>query len=87
MTLLWATNVIDRELRRQEQALRGEELDPATEIRQACKELDELFTTRGIRGTDDGRVCLVEHDGLDESGRRAEKPYERRWSLAFKHDH
>lgn len=91
MTLLWATEVIDRELKRQEQALLGvEEMDPATEIRQACRELDELFKTRSTftRRTEHGRiVSFVEHDeflaGVG-SGRVVQKSYGRHWSLAFK---
>ena len=55
MTLLWATDVIDRELKRQDQAMRVEEVDPATEIRQACRELDELFKIRSMRRTDHAR--------------------------------
>jgi transcriptional activator HAC1 len=78
MTLLWATNVIDRELKRQDQALRLEEVDPATELRQACRELDELFKIRSMRRTD--RVSLVEHDKVG-SGWGTQN----RWSLAFKH--
>jgi transcriptional activator HAC1 len=93
MTLLWATDVIDRELKRQEQALmRVEEVDPATEIRQACRELDELFKNINInmRRTDHEReISFVEHDELlgGGSGRGVQKSYGRRWSLAFKHDH
>jgi hypothetical protein len=82
MTLLWATDVIDRELNRQDQALKVEEVDPATEIRQACRELDELFKTRSMRRTDHARqdVSFVEHG---EAG--AGRGLQNRWSLEFKH--
>ena len=40
MTLLWATHVIDRE---REMNAKATELDAATEVRQACMELDLLF--------------------------------------------
>ena len=76
MTLLWATDVIDRELKRQDEALRVEEVDPAIELRQACRELDELFKIRSMRRTD--RVAFVEHDKV---GRGTQN----RWNLAFKH--
>jgi len=83
MTLLWATDVIDRELKLQDQALEVGEVDPATEIRQACRELDELFKTRSMRRTDHARqeVSFVEHDKGGRSGRGSQN----RWSLAFKH--
>jgi transcriptional activator HAC1 len=89
MTLLWATDVIDRELRRQEQALmKVEEVDPATEIRQACKELDELFRSRNIsmrRTNHEREFSFVGRDQL--GGRGMQKSYGRPRSLAFKHDH
>jgi hypothetical protein len=78
MTLLWATDVIDRELKRQDQALRLEEVDPATELRQACGELDELFKIRSMRRTDG--ISFVEHDKVG-GGRGTQNG----WSLAFKH--
>jgi len=39
MTLLWVTRVFDDERRRQT----APELDTATQVRQACDELDDLF--------------------------------------------
>lgn len=84
MTLLWATDAIDRELKLQNQALEVEEVDPVTEIRQACRELDELFKTRrSLRRTDHARqeISFVEHDKVGRSRRRTQN----RRSLAFKH--
>ncbi len=83
MTLLWATNVIDREQKRQDEALRSEPLDAATGIRQACRELEELFKTRRVRWPRSGRVSYVGRSGV--SGRVTQKSFEDRWSLAFKH--
>jgi hypothetical protein len=71
MTLLWATDIIDREMKRQDPALRFEELDPTTELRQACRELDELFKIRSIRRTD--RVSFVEHDKVGSGRGRGRK--------------
>lgn len=79
MTLLWATDVIDREMKRQDPALRVEELDPATELRQACRELDELFKIRSMRRTDS--VSFVEHGKVGGSREGTQN----RWSLEFKH--
>lgn len=47
MTLLWAIRVIEAERTRK---LEAPELDAATEVRQACVELDEMFRTRELRG-------------------------------------
>jgi transcriptional activator HAC1 len=47
MTLLWAINVISKEQNSQKDI---PELDVATEIRQACLELDEMFRPREMRG-------------------------------------
>jgi len=83
MTLLWATDVIDREIKRQQdQALRMESMDPALEIRQACRELDELFHIRNRRSSSRGG-SFVSRGGL--SGRRKGRVMQK-WGLAFKHD-
>lgn len=42
MTLLWAIQVIEKE--------QGSKLDAATEVRQACDELDILFRKRDVNG-------------------------------------
>jgi len=47
MTLLWAIHVIDKE--RIQNAM-APELDAASEVRQACMELDELFRQREVNG-------------------------------------
>ncbi len=52
MTLLWATNVFERERQR------TPKMDVSTEVRQACSELDNLFVTREVAGV--RRVSLVE---------------------------
>ncbi|RDL41639.1 Uncharacterized protein BP5553_01618 [Venustampulla echinocandica] len=48
MTLLWATYVIERE-QEQEALKTTTQPDAAAEVRQACRELDELFRTRDIK--------------------------------------
>jgi len=73
MTLLWAINVIEKE---REHAT--PELDAATQVRQACRELDVLFRRRELPG-----VSFVL--GADE-GRASQKSLEG-WCTAFKHDH
>jgi hypothetical protein len=78
MTLLWATDIIDRELKQQEQVLGVEEVDPATEIRQACRELDELFKTKSMNHA--RMVSFVEHGNVG-SGRGTQNL----GNLAFKH--
>jgi len=47
MTLLWATHVIEKEI---EQQAMAPKLDAATEVRQACMELDDLFKRRDLSG-------------------------------------
>jgi transcriptional activator HAC1 len=82
MTLLWATDVIHKELNHRDHMLGLEEVDPVTEIRQACRELDELFKTRKMRRTGHARqeVSFVERD---KAGRG--RGTQNRWSLEFKH--
>jgi transcriptional activator HAC1 len=84
MTLLWATDVIDREMKRQDQTLMIEGVDPAMEIRQACRELDELFKTRSMRRIKSGRFSYASRGRF--SGSAAQKLYEDHWSMAFKRD-
>ena len=83
MTLLWATDVIDSELNHQDQALKVEDVDPATEIRQACRELDELFKTMSMRRTDFARqdISFVGNYKMGRGGKGSQN----RWSLEFKH--
>jgi transcriptional activator HAC1 len=47
MTLLWATHVIEKEI---EQQAMAPKLDAATEVRQACMELDDMFKRRDLSG-------------------------------------
>ncbi len=47
MTLLWATHLIEKEI---EQQATAPKLDAATEVRQACMELDDLFKRRDLSG-------------------------------------
>ena len=84
MTLLWATDVIDREMKRQDQASMIEEVDPAIEIRQACRELDELFKIRSMRRTKSGRFSYISMGGFSE--RATQKLYHDHWSMALKRD-
>lgn len=44
MTLLWAITVIEKERK-----LKTPKLNAATEVRQACDELDEMFRPRDIK--------------------------------------
>jgi transcriptional activator HAC1 len=75
MTLLWAIHVIEKE---REQKEKAPKLDAATEVRQACGELDELFRPRNI--TQNGVSYL--------SGERAtRKKSLEDWRMAFKHHH
>ena len=55
MTLLWAISVIDKEGQHEEP-----ELDAATELREACRELDKLFRARDMNRK---RVSLVSGRG------------------------
>lgn len=80
MTLLWATQVIDRERQRQDEALgEVEQIDAVTEVRQACEELDELFRSKSVKRmeSDDGFACIQDGDGSQKS------KLEGRWSMAF----
>jgi len=73
-TLLWVIHVIERE--RKQQMI--PELDAATEVRQACSELDELFRHRTIKTK---RISYP--SGADEGMRT--KTLEG-WRTAYKHD-
>jgi hypothetical protein len=84
MTFLWATDVIDREMKRQDQAFMMEEVDPAIEIRQACRELDDLFKIRNVRPTKNGPFSYLIRGGF--SGNATKKLCQDYWSLAFKRD-
>jgi len=75
MTLLWAIHVMEGE-RAHEKTPR---LDAATEVRQACSELDELFRLRNIK-TKGVPYLSREHDG--GMGKKSLEG----WRTAFKHD-
>jgi hypothetical protein len=84
MTLLWATYVIDREQKRQDQALRVEAAGAVAELRRACRELDELFRARNVSMRKRQWVSFVERAG--DGVRETQKSFGHRWSLAFKQD-
>ena len=73
MTLLWAINVIEKE-----RLQMTPKLDAATEVSQACRELDDLFRSREMK-----RVSFVS-DGSDSMG-LGQKSLDG-WRTAFKHD-
>ena len=89
MTLLWATDVIDREMKRQDdQALRTEYVGPARGISQACRELDELFKIRSMRQRSGGdrRVSFVSRGGsASGTGTRTARVMQK-WGLEFEQD-
>lgn len=73
MTLAWAIKVISKEMKMQ---LETPELDAATEVRQACVELEEVFSVRGMKtkrvshgwerrqkSTDDWSMAFMEKHG------------------------
>ena len=74
MTLLWAVNVIEKE-----RLQKTPKLDAATEVRQACRELDDLFRPRELRGVS------FASDGSDTMGFGGQKSLDG-WRTAFEHD-
>jgi len=81
MTLVWATSVIDRD-RQQEQEKQQKERD----VRQACRELDELFRARTVRGRGSELVLSPRGDVAGYRPGEVEKSFGDHWSLAFKPD-
>jgi len=83
MTLLWAIHVIEKE---REQKLMAPELDAATEVRQACMELEEMFRQREMSGK--RVVSFVASQSITPSrevagwARESQKSLEG-WSTAF----
>jgi hypothetical protein len=73
MTLLWTIDVVDKERRRE-----SAKLDAATEVRQACRELDVLFRQRDVRPKKGSFV-------FRGSGTISQKFLKGRWRMAFKH--
>jgi hypothetical protein len=88
MTLLWATYVIDRERQQFEHPL---QVDATKAIRQASRELDELFRARNMRvpkrERERERVSFVGEgrEGTGVGPRGAQKSFEDYWRLAFKY--
>jgi hypothetical protein len=74
MTLLWTIDVIDKERRRE-----SAKLDAATEVRQACRELEALF---GQRDVEQRKGSFVSRG----SGTTSQKFLDGRWRMAFKHE-
>jgi len=83
MTLLWAIHVIEKE---REEKLMSPELDAATEVRQACMELEEMFRQREVSGK--GVISFVASQPISHRrevagwARESQKSLEG-WSTAF----
>jgi transcriptional activator HAC1 len=87
MTLLWAIHVIERE---REQKLMTPELDAATEVREAVRELEDMFRQREVNGK--GVVSFMASQSITPSReiagwtRESQKSLDG-WRTAFnKHD-
>jgi len=83
MTLLWAIQVMEKERMRTTRST--PELDAATEVRQACVELDEMFRRRDMNGK--GVVAFLKtsqphHDAVGGWGQESQKSLDG-WRTAF----